>query len=95
MAGYPKATHCRTCGREFTEELPKYLTHAKCEPCVKKEKYNKDEISPKEFWQYFNKNERNENLKEVNNELKKMKSREEWLVFLHKRFDAIQIEIKL
>ena len=95
MAGYPKATHCKDCGSEFTEELPKFGTHAKCEPCFRKTTRTKSGIHPKSFWENFNKDKRAEALKQTNNELKKMKNREEWLEYFHNKFDAIQIEIKL
>mgnify|MGYP003353167433 CR=1 FL=1 len=47
------------------------------------------------YTNYFNKGKREDLYKKTNDELKKMKSREEWLEYFHSKFDAIQIEIEL
>ena len=95
MAGYPKATHCRHCGVEFTEQTPKYLTHAQCRPCFEEKKMNKTGYRTQGFYDAFKGEKHDKELKAWNEKLRETKTREEWLVLLAERFNLVNAKLDL
>jgi len=90
---FQKATKCKRCDNEFSEQYPKYNGHALCRDCYNEYQRERTTKIPKEVTDGFKLGNRKDVYQQKRKELSKIKDRNEWRALISKRLDEVLNEL--